>query len=61
MSDKEQKLIDNLNIVQECQESKNIDSCIKCELFFSCKTRKDYTLSVYQSMNEDINIGGFNF
>ena len=57
----EEKYIEKLNKLQECQESKNKNSCIGCEKFFTCKTRKEYVESVYKSMNPDLSQGGFNF
>lgn len=58
---KQQNHIDNLKKLQECQEKNNINTCMKCKLFLDCKTRKEYVSAVYESMNEDINKGGFNF
>ena len=46
--------------LKECQKKNNIDSCSKCELFFSCDLRKTYVDSVYKSMNKDSD-GGFDF
>lgn len=57
----EEKYIEKLNKLQKCQEENKLDSCMKCEKFLKCETRKEYVLSVYQSMNEDMNTGGFNF
>ena len=50
---KQQNHINNLKKLQECQEKNNINSCMK--------SRKEYVSAVYESMNEDINKGGFNF
>ena len=58
---KQQSHIDNLKKLQECQEKNNINYCMKCKLFLDCKTRKEYVSAVYESMNEDIGKGGFNF
>lgn len=47
--------------LQECQTKKGFDSCMKCDLFLKCNKRKDYVLATYQSMNEDMGKGGFDF
>lgn len=46
--------------LQDCQKSKNIDSCLKCENVIECKIRKEYVDSVYASMNKGSG-GFFNF
>ena len=58
---REEEHIENLKKLQECQKENKLDSCMKCEQFLKCDTRKEYVLSVYLSMNEDMNTGGFNF
>ena len=58
---KEQKFEDKLKELQECQAKNSLDSCMKCDLFLNCSLRSEYVLSVYQSMNEDMKQGGFDF
>ena len=58
---KEQKLDIKIKELQECQAKNSLNSCMKCDEFLKCELRKEYVLSVYQSMNEDIQNGGFNF
>lgn len=53
----DEKIVD----LKNCQSKNQIDSCMKCESFLDCTKRKEYVISVYQSMNEDIQNGGFNF
>lgn len=50
-----------LKELKECQIKNNFDSCMKCDEFLKCELRKEYVLSVYQSMNEDMKQGGFDF
>ena len=61
MMSKEQKFEDKLKELQECQAKNSLDSCMKCDLFLNCSLRSEYVLSVYQSMNEDMKQGGFDF
>ncbi|ASM38746.1 MAG: hypothetical protein SPI03_04635 [Campylobacter sputorum] len=49
-----------LKLLKECQNSKNIDSCMKCDKIFECQTRKDYVDATYQSMIKGQS-GGFDF
>jgi hypothetical protein len=46
--------------LQECQKSKNLESCMKCEKLFACEIRKEYVRAVYDSMNKGQS-GGFEF
>lgn len=55
-----QKLQEQLIILQECQEKKNVDSCLKCDKILECQTRQEYVKSVYLSMNKG-DTGGFEF
>ncbi len=50
-----------LKELQECQIKNNLDSCMKCDMFLKCDIRKDYVLATYQSMNENMKEGGFDF
>ena len=61
MMSKEQKFEDKLKELQECQAKNSLDSCMKCDLFLNCSLRSEYVLSAYQSMNEDMGKGGFDF
>ena len=49
-----------LKKLQECQEQKNKNSCLKCENLLTCTTRKEYVDAVYQSMSKG-HTGGFEF
>jgi len=44
----------------KCQENIKLDSCMKCEKTFTCKTREDYVKAVYESMSHG-GTGGFEF
>lgn len=63
-SDKNNKHIINLNskleILKKCQDSNNINSCLKCEKIINCEIRNEYVESVYLSMNNGSG-GFFNF
>lgn len=56
----EEKLEVELDRLTECQKSKELDSCSKCELMFDCETREAYVKAVYESMNKG-HSGGFEF
>ena len=49
-----------LKVLQECQNSKNLDSCLKCDKIIGCEIRNNYIKAVYKSMNKGIT-GGFEF
>ena len=49
-----------LKVLQECQNSKNLDSCLKCDKIIGCETRNNYIKAVYMSMNKGVT-GGFEF
>ncbi len=49
-----------LKLLKECQISKNIDSCFKCENILNCEIRENYIKAVYESMNKGSG-GGFEF
>ncbi|QOG11349.1 hypothetical protein [Arcobacter sp. FWKO B] len=49
-----------LNELQSCQNSKNVDSCFKCNLTLECILRKEYVKAVYESMSKG-SMGGFEF
>ncbi len=48
-------------LLQECQASKDSNSCLECEKIFECDTRKDYVKAVYESMSKGKTDGGFEF
>ena len=53
--------IDSITLaLKTCQESNSLKSCMPCESFLGCNLRKQYVLSVYNSMNKG-NTGGFEF
>lgn len=56
----EQNFEEKLKILKECQSSKNLDSCMKCDKMYECQTRKDYVDATYQSMIKGQS-GGFDF
>ena len=59
--DKWQLALDEpLKILQNCQDEKQIDSCMKCEKLLECTTRDAYIKAVYESMNKGSG-GGFEF
>lgn len=58
---KEDKLDDKTKELKECQANNSFNSCIKCDMFLKCDLRKEYVLSAYESMNEDMKQGGFDF
>lgn len=47
-------------ILQACQASKNLTSCLSCEQIFECETRKNYVDAAYASMSKG-DSGGFDF
>ncbi|TQR60230.1 hypothetical protein [Campylobacter troglodytis] len=48
-------------LLQECQASKNSNSCYECESIFNCETRSNYVKAVYDSMSKGKTDGGFEF
>jgi len=46
--------------LKQCQQSKGVDSCMKCSEVFNCKTKEGYVKKVYESMNKGAG-GGFEF
>ena len=58
---KEEKLDTKIKELKECQTNNSLDSCMKCDLFLNCSLRFEYVLATYQSMNEDMKQGGFDF
>jgi hypothetical protein len=59
--DKWQELLDKeLEKLALCQQSKNVDSCMKCQSILECEIRDIYVKAVYESMNKGSG-GGFEF
>lgn len=56
----ELKLEEKLQVLKQCQTSKNFSGCEPCETFFNCEIRKTYVVAVYESMNKGSS-GGFEF
>jgi len=56
----EKDLQEKLKLLQECQKSNNLDSCLKCDKILDCETRETYIKAVYMSMNKGAT-GGFEF
>lgn len=54
------KFEQQLQVLNQCQESKNLPSCTNCAEFFDCEIRKTYVVAVYESMNKGSG-GGFEF
>lgn len=47
--------------LEQCQNTKNTNSCYNCENIFDCITRTEYVKAVYESMSKGKNDGGFEF
>ncbi len=56
----EEALEVQISILQNCQDEKSLSSCMQCQEFLECLTRKEYIRSVYESMNKGSG-GGFEF
>jgi len=54
------KLNEAKETLQECQISKNVESCLKCSELIGCPIRTLYVRSVYESMSKG-ETGGFDF
>ena len=59
-SEPEDELDSITQALKTCQESNNLKSCMQCTSFLDCNLRKQYVLSVYNSMNKG-NTGGLEF
>ena len=46
--------------LKECQQSHNVDSCMKCDKVIGCQIRDEYVKAVYESMSKGES-GGFEF
>jgi hypothetical protein len=56
----EKELEAKKELLQACQNSKNVVTCSDCEKMFECDTRKSYVKAVYESMAKGHG-GGFEF
>lgn len=56
----EAKLQEKTKELKSCQEEKSYTSCMNCDSFIPCPTRKYYVAAVYESMNKGKS-GGFEF
>ncbi|MCH5335965.1 MAG: hypothetical protein J1D99_00960 [Campylobacter sp.] len=57
----EQEMDTKKELLEQCQSSKNLNSCYNCAELFDCLTRKDYVDAVYNSMSKGKTEGGFDF
>lgn len=53
-------LNEKITILQECQHTKKVTSCSKCEAFIGCKVRNEYVKATYESMTKGQQ-GNFDF
>jgi hypothetical protein len=56
----EQRLKEQKEILQKCQNDKGVNSCLVCTEVIGCEIRKKYVQSVYESMSKGTG-GGFEF
>lgn len=56
----EAKLDDAIKLLQECQQSRNLESCYRCDECIGCEIRTKYVRTVYESMSKG-ETGGFDF
>ncbi len=56
----EKKLLEEIEIIKNCQKNTSTDSCLKCEKIIGCDIRNSYVKAVYDSMNKGQS-GGFEF
>lgn len=48
----EQQLQQEFQKLKQCQQSKNLGSCLQCQEIIGCKIRKAYVSAVYKSMSK---------
>ena len=60
MDSYQQDLMDKKTLLQECQKTQDVPSCMDCEKIFECEMRKAYVKAVYESMAHGQG-GGFEF
>lgn len=53
-------LEEQAKILQACQNSRGLNSCLNCDEIFACPTRKSYVDAAYNSMSKG-DSGGFDF
>ena len=56
----EERLMQMLEVLQECQTQHSLQSCSDCDKFLDCELRTNYIKSVYNSMSKG-DTGGFEF
>ena len=56
----QQRLDEQKAKLQECQASRQVDSCLQCDKVLDCEVRDNYVKAVYESMNKGEG-GGFEF
>lgn len=56
----ETEFLNAKNALINCQNSKNLKSCLNCPSIFECPTRENYVTSVYKKMNKGES-GSFDF
>ena len=54
------KLVEETEVLRNCQKQHRVKSCMLCKEVIGCTTRKTYINAVYQSMNKGKG-GGFEF
>ena len=68
MTQQDKEIVDSFELIlqektkelKSCQEENRYTSCMSCDSFIPCPTRKNYVLAVYESMNKGKS-GGFEF
>ncbi len=56
----EKRLAEQSEILEDCQKSHRLKSCMQCKEVIGCEIRKAYVNAVYQSMSKGKG-GGFEF
>lgn len=54
------QLLQQKNLLEDCQREKGHQSCMSCTLVMDCVLRDKYVQSVYESMSKG-STGGFEF
>ena len=59
---KEDTINSHIKLLRDCQELKNINSCLTCLECLECTLMQDYVYAVYKSMNNNMDKDtGFEF
>lgn len=58
--DYEENLKIAMQKLKECQTSKQLDTCMKCEMLIDCEIRDKFVQATYSRMNKGSE-GGFEF